>query len=126
MAVICGKDTGLIEQMQKAGILPDNCRRVVIDVKFDGLIAIYYEVLGDERLLDIDIAAGIKIDEKEKPYEPLDEKCPCRKGDMLSTAATETWWCPVCKFTLDWEKINQKDMAYKEYVDSKDGNNSTT
>lgn len=54
-------DAGLIKQLQKAGILSDNTRRVVIDIAYDNVVKIYYEVLADERLLDIDFAAGIKI-----------------------------------------------------------------
>ena len=66
---ITGKDAGLIKQFQDADILPDNCRRVILDVSYNDAVMIYYEVLGDERLYDIDFAAGIKIVEKEKRNE---------------------------------------------------------
>lgn len=43
----------LVKQFQKAGMLPDNCRRMVIDASADKLVIIYYECYGDERIIDI-------------------------------------------------------------------------
>ena len=51
--VILGNNIDLIKAMQEAGILPDNCRRVVIDIPYDDLVEVYYECLGDTRLLDV-------------------------------------------------------------------------
>ena len=59
--IITGNDVGLINQLQNAGILPSGCKRVVIDVEYNNIVTLYYEVHGDARLCDIDFAAGINI-----------------------------------------------------------------
>ena len=71
--VITGQSAGLVKAMGKAGILPDNCQRVIIDVAYDNVVKVYYEVLGDTRLLDINFASHI--------------------GTMI----TETVECSLCK-----------------------------
>ncbi len=67
--VILGK--GLLETLMGAGILPDNCRRAVIDVTVDKPVKVYYECYGDERLLDVDFAEhiGAMITEKKAEGE---------------------------------------------------------
>lgn len=35
------------------GIVPPNCRRVVIDLEADGAAMLYYTVYADERLLEV-------------------------------------------------------------------------
>ena len=66
--IIAGNNPALIKALEDAGILPDNCQRVIIDIAYDGIVKIYYEVLGDERLLNIDFAKhiGAMISETEK------------------------------------------------------------
>jgi hypothetical protein len=49
-----------------AGIVPDNCKRVVIDCNTGKAIVIHYEVFGDERLnaapvLDAVFELGLKV-----------------------------------------------------------------
>ncbi len=46
---------GLIHALEDAGIIsPDvRARRIVIDAKYDGLVIIYAELIGDERLLNV-------------------------------------------------------------------------
>ena len=43
----------LLETLRTAEILPPNCRRCVIDVPFDGAVSVYYDCIGDVRLLDL-------------------------------------------------------------------------
>ncbi len=57
--VISGHDPELIKAMSDAGILPDNCIRIIVDICYDGAVKIYYEMYGDDRLLDIDFASHI-------------------------------------------------------------------
>ncbi|KKN20053.1 hypothetical protein LCGC14_0939470 [marine sediment metagenome] len=59
--------------MEDAGILPDNCRRVIIDIAYDDAVKVYYECYGDERLLKIDFASHIGAMIKRKPAEDSDE-----------------------------------------------------
>lgn len=42
---------GLIERLTAAGVLPNNCRRFIIDVEVDEVPVIYFECFGDERLI---------------------------------------------------------------------------
>lgn len=44
-----------------AGIVPHNCRRMVIDAEAGAPVKILYEVFADERLLKTDVFAGITI-----------------------------------------------------------------
>ena len=51
------------DELVKSGIVPRNCTRVVIDIPVNDLVKVYYEVYGDERLLDVNwgkIAKTIK------------------------------------------------------------------
>lgn len=36
-----------------AGIIPDNCRRVVIDINCTDAVKIHYEVYGDDRIIEV-------------------------------------------------------------------------
>ena len=73
--VITGRE-GLFGQFKKAGMLPDNCRRIVIDIEVNELVKVYYETFGDDQLVAIDIPqylgpiiSGNKVEceLKEKP-----------------------------------------------------------
>ncbi len=44
----------LLTKWREACGLPDNCRRMVIDLQYRKPVAVFYECLGDERLLDIE------------------------------------------------------------------------
>ena len=54
--------TGLhmLKALYEANIVPDKCRRVIIDIPYDDVVTIYYEGLGDERLLNINMIAGLR------------------------------------------------------------------
>jgi hypothetical protein len=39
--------------LHKAGILPDNCRRAIIDADVHGAVKIYYETFADERVFEL-------------------------------------------------------------------------
>ena len=67
---ITGHCPELIKSMEEAGILPENCRRVILDIAFDSIVKVYYEVLGDERLLEVDFAKHIGAMIIERPLPP--------------------------------------------------------
>ena len=56
---ITGSHKGLIDSLTKAGIIPDNTRRVVIDIPYDNCVMLYYETFADERILDIDFVSHL-------------------------------------------------------------------
>ena len=58
---IVGHDSGLVKQFEEAGLVPENCRRIVIDISYDSLVTIYHETFADNKILDVDFAAGISI-----------------------------------------------------------------
>lgn len=43
----------MIRPFVDAGIVPDNCRRVIIDLQADDVVRIYYEIYGDDRIIDL-------------------------------------------------------------------------
>lgn len=45
--------SSLIDALKGSGILPDNCRRVVIDLNTDDATKLYFECFGDDRLIEI-------------------------------------------------------------------------
>ncbi len=49
---ILGQD--LFAQFIKAGIVPSNCRRMVIDMEVEKAVRVYYDCFGDERLLEVE------------------------------------------------------------------------
>ncbi len=54
----------LVEELKKVGLIPNYTRRVIIDIRHDDKPILYYETIGDERLLNIDwakIAPEIKV-----------------------------------------------------------------
>jgi hypothetical protein len=51
MSVCFGQ--GMLEQLQKAGVLPPHVRRCVIDIPFNDLVHIYYDCIGDVRMLSV-------------------------------------------------------------------------
>ena len=54
-----------------AGIVPDHCKRIIIDIALDSIVQVYYQCNADERLLNVglvdallkDGVKGEKIDE---------------------------------------------------------------
>jgi len=62
-----------VKALVDAGVIPDNCRRVVIDLNTEKAVKVYFEVYGDERLNDqrvldavIDLGIHIKTGEVEE------------------------------------------------------------
>jgi len=45
------------------GVVPPNCKRIVIDLEADGLVLVYYTVYGDERLLEVVQDVDFRIEE---------------------------------------------------------------
>ena len=72
----------LVKSLIDSGIVPDNCCRVIIDIAYDNAVKVYYEVYGDERLLDIDFAKHIlTINQSDKPKQIRDVSDEvCNKG----------------------------------------------
>lgn len=57
----------LVKRLIDAGIVPSNCTRVVIDLPIDDAARLYFECIGDERLIDVLSGdAGIKISERQQ------------------------------------------------------------
>ena len=44
----------LFAKWREACGLPENCRRIVLDLQYREVVKVFYECLGDERLLDIE------------------------------------------------------------------------
>lgn len=44
-----------------SGLLPENCRRIIIDIFCDELVKIYYETFADKEIIDIVIDEIVKI-----------------------------------------------------------------
>ena len=65
-------------KLNEAGLIPDNVRRIIIDIPCDGLIVIYYECLGDKKQIDLVLEELIKNKDKLKIIQ-VDkdvDKCP--------------------------------------------------
>ena len=71
---IMGHNPKLIKALVDAGIVPDNCRRIVIDIPCNDVVTLYYEILGDTRLLDIDFAKHLGPVVKNKTMTPQMEE----------------------------------------------------
>ena len=58
----------LVEEFVKSGIVPDNCKRIVLDIGIDSITMLYFECYGDERLIELDLPKhiGQAIHIKEK------------------------------------------------------------
>lgn len=61
MRKITGRE--FLQQFADLGIIPPETTRVVIDAKVGGTVHIYYDILGDERLLDVKLSPGLSITE---------------------------------------------------------------
>ena len=48
------------QQLIDAGIVPENCTRVIIDIGLDQILKVYYEAYGDKRILDLDLMSALK------------------------------------------------------------------
>jgi hypothetical protein len=49
-----------LDALKKAGCIPPNTRRVVIDASFEEVVHVYYECFGDATLLSVDVVEPIK------------------------------------------------------------------
>lgn len=49
----------LTERLKEAGLVPKNCQRIIIDIKADDLIKIYYQCIGDDALAEIGLPEEI-------------------------------------------------------------------
>ena len=53
--IIMGHSKGLVDALKKSCLLPDNTVRVIVDVQLNNVVRVYYECLGDERILEVDV-----------------------------------------------------------------------
>ena len=71
------RNSELVNQLLDVGIVPDHCRRIVIDIQADNTVTLYFECVGDERLLQIDWAKGLtisRVDELLKQAQEQEDK----------------------------------------------------
>jgi hypothetical protein len=82
MSFVAARDsTAFIKALRDAGVIPDNCHRVVIDCEATKVITIYYETYADERIndkqvIDAVFELGLKIkmsEEARKTMVPADD-----------------------------------------------------
>ena len=52
----------LIARLYQAGLVPEGCRRVVIDAPANGLAVLMYEVYLGEEKFKVDMLAGIRVE----------------------------------------------------------------
>ena len=57
---ITGKDLDIIKKLIDAGIVPDNTRKIMIEVDYTSLVRLTYETYADKRLLNIDWLKHLK------------------------------------------------------------------
>lgn len=62
MAVVSGIDFG--GKLAKAGLIPENTKRIVIDIPCDGVVTVYYETLGDKKTMDVVLEELLKHRDK--------------------------------------------------------------
>lgn len=60
MAVQPVMTNSIQQQLIDAGIVPENCTRVIIDIGLDEILKVYYEAYGDKRILDLDLMSALK------------------------------------------------------------------
>lgn len=67
----CIMSNELFNKLDELGLVPEKCQRMIIDLQFNDIPKIYYQCLGDERLLDVELVneLGIVIREQEKETE---------------------------------------------------------
>ncbi len=47
-----GNTSEFVKQLRKAGLVPDQCKRIVIDIPADDIIKVYYETVADGEKLN--------------------------------------------------------------------------
>jgi len=65
--VITGSCPSLIKALEKAGIVPSHCRRIIIDINYNDAVTLYYECYADTKMLEIDFAKHLSPLIRDKP-----------------------------------------------------------
>ena len=52
MTVVIGRESKFLDAIYKCGLVPDYTRRILIDIRMDEPVKIYYETLADRHKLD--------------------------------------------------------------------------
>ena len=55
MASTCADLSEWLDRLQKAGVVPPEVRRVIIDIGMDECVKVYYECLADKAMFSIDL-----------------------------------------------------------------------
>jgi len=77
--MIIGAVSKFVEQLAGAGLIPDKCRRVVIDIPCEGVIKMYYEIVADGEKL-----GNVVIDEIiAKELKSAIANCPKCGGTLI-------------------------------------------
>lgn len=48
------------KQLQELGIVPPECRRVIIDISYDAIVRVYYEANADPQMFTTQLAVALK------------------------------------------------------------------
>lgn len=71
------------DALKGLGVVPDNCRRIVIDVPTNSAVVIHFECYGDARLLEVlSIPGAVVICEEERTCE----KSQLEPGEPIGSA----------------------------------------
>ena len=57
MAVISNE---FFQQFVNAGIVPENVKRMVIDIEANEVVKVYYDCYGDKKMLELDLPASLQ------------------------------------------------------------------
>ena len=68
----CISEFKWVQPLMDKGLVPLNCRRIVIDIPADGAIKVYYETFAARQVLDVCIEEVMKGDIKAQAIEKTD------------------------------------------------------
>jgi hypothetical protein len=49
----------VMQQLHRGGLIPDNCQRIVIDLTIGEPARVFYQCLGDERMLQVNLPEAL-------------------------------------------------------------------
>lgn len=70
---------GILDRMQRAGIVPPETCRLIIDIGIDCVVRVYYECLADEKLIDVDLVSGLEGVEPQRVQKMVGYPCELRE-----------------------------------------------
>ena len=63
MSVVTGREI-VGAKLAEAGLIPDDTKRLIVDIPCDGVVKVYYDTFGNERLCEVVLEALIKNKDK--------------------------------------------------------------